>query len=168
MAGLKHERRQRRLADDRVDFLLRDVALHQFNAAGADNKPMVDVITAPDFDQIIETLANPAIRIVSMTITEGGYFIDPATGKFDPNHPAIVAVYDTGVADARSAAACVQAGIGTLVSLGLIDEAALAEALRSGRLACRPVTARTDQQVPLPGRKEVIDVFWLPGTSLLA
>lgn len=53
--------------------------------------PMVGIITAPDFDKIIAAMADPAIRIVSMTITEGGYFIDPATGHFDPTHPAIVA-----------------------------------------------------------------------------
>ena len=40
---------------------------------------------------IIEQLADPAIRIVSLTITEGGYFIDPASGKFNPTHPDIVA-----------------------------------------------------------------------------
>src|SRR5690606_11478518 len=28
--------------------------------------------------------------IVSLTITEGGYFIDPASGHFDPTHPGIV------------------------------------------------------------------------------
>jgi mannitol 2-dehydrogenase len=36
-------------------------------------------------------MAEPAIRIVSLTVTEGGYFIDPATGAFDPAHPEIVA-----------------------------------------------------------------------------
>ncbi|MCA0343598.1 MAG: mannitol dehydrogenase family protein, partial [Proteobacteria bacterium] len=39
----------------------------------------------------IAQLANPAIRIVSLTITEGGYFINPASGVFDPGHPAIAA-----------------------------------------------------------------------------
>ncbi|MGL3607911.1 mannitol dehydrogenase family protein [Rhizobium sp. G187] len=73
------------------DFLTTVVEQDTTRSAATVTGPMVDVITAPDFDQIIETLANPAIRIVSMTITEGGYFIDPATGKFDPNHPAIVA-----------------------------------------------------------------------------
>jgi mannitol 2-dehydrogenase len=33
----------------------------------------------------------PEIRIVSLTVTEGGYFIDPATGRFDPNAPEIAA-----------------------------------------------------------------------------
>lgn len=53
--------------------------------------PMIDILTAPDYDKIIAALADSAIRIVSMTITEGGYFIDPATGAFDPKHPAMVA-----------------------------------------------------------------------------
>ncbi len=38
---------------------------------------------------IIERIADPAIRIVSLTITEGGYFID-ATGEFDTAHPNIL------------------------------------------------------------------------------
>ena len=38
---------------------------------------------------IIERIADPAIRIVSLTITEGGYFIDAATGRFDAAHPDI-------------------------------------------------------------------------------
>ncbi|MEM8852289.1 MAG: mannitol dehydrogenase family protein [Pseudomonadota bacterium] len=40
---------------------------------------------------IIDALADPRTRIVSLTITEGGYFIDPATGAFDAAHPEIVA-----------------------------------------------------------------------------
>ena len=52
---------------------------------------MVDYVTPGDGAAIISKLADPAIRIVSMTITEGGYFIDAATGRFDPEHPAIVA-----------------------------------------------------------------------------
>lgn len=73
------------------DFLTTVVEQDITRSAATVTGPMLDVITAPDFDRIIATLADPAIRIVSMTITEGGYFIDPATGKFDPTHPAIVA-----------------------------------------------------------------------------
>lgn len=51
---------------------------------------MIDFIPPSDKQAILEKLSDPAIRIVSMTITEGGYFIDPATQKFDPGHPAIV------------------------------------------------------------------------------
>jgi mannitol 2-dehydrogenase len=52
---------------------------------------MVDFLVPGDHASIIEKLTDPAIRIVSMTITEGGYFIDAATGKFNPGHPDIVA-----------------------------------------------------------------------------
>jgi len=38
---------------------------------------------------IIKRIADPAIRIVSLTITEGGYFIDAASGRFDTAHPDI-------------------------------------------------------------------------------
>jgi mannitol 2-dehydrogenase len=51
---------------------------------------MVDFLVPGDTAKIIERLADPAIRIVSMTITEGGYFIDPASGEFNPAHPDIV------------------------------------------------------------------------------
>ena len=35
-------------------------------------------------------MADPAIRAVTLTVTEGGYFIDPAKGGFDAEHPEIV------------------------------------------------------------------------------
>jgi mannitol 2-dehydrogenase len=38
---------------------------------------------------LIAQMADPAIRIVSLTVTEGGYFVNPATGAFDPAHPDI-------------------------------------------------------------------------------
>ncbi len=52
---------------------------------------MIDFIAPGDSEAIIEKLADPAIRIVSLTVTEGGYFIDPATQAFNPEHPQIVA-----------------------------------------------------------------------------
>ena len=45
----------------------------------------------PDNAALIAALSDPAIRIVSLTVTEGGYFVDPATGRFDPSAPEIVA-----------------------------------------------------------------------------
>ena len=40
---------------------------------------------APDDPEaVIEKLADPATRIVSLTVTEGGYSIDHVTGEFDP------------------------------------------------------------------------------------
>lgn len=53
---------------------------------------MVDFIEVqPDNAALIAAMARPEIRIVSLTVTEGGYFVDPATGRFDPTHPEIVA-----------------------------------------------------------------------------
>lgn len=52
---------------------------------------MIGFLDPRDRTSIIGKLADPSIRIVSMTITEGGYFIQPASGRFDPEHPAIVA-----------------------------------------------------------------------------
>lgn len=52
---------------------------------------MTDFLPPMDGAAILAALTDPATRIVSLTVTEGGYFIDPATGAFDPGHPAIVA-----------------------------------------------------------------------------
>jgi mannitol 2-dehydrogenase len=40
-------------------------------------------------DEVIERMASPSTRIVSLTITEGGYNIDDATGEFDAGNPDV-------------------------------------------------------------------------------
>lgn len=50
-----------------------------FLAVQAGHKPIIDAIA------LAET------RIVSLTVTEGGYFVDAATEAFDPSHPDIQA-----------------------------------------------------------------------------
>ena len=45
---------------------------------------MIDFVTPGDSAAIIERLVDPRTRIVSLTVTEGGYYIDPATQAFDP------------------------------------------------------------------------------------
>jgi mannitol 2-dehydrogenase len=52
--------------------------------------PMTGMLPIGDAPAIIARLADPAIRIVSLTVTEGGYYIDPATKSFDAGHPDIV------------------------------------------------------------------------------
>ncbi len=53
---------------------------------------MIDFLPVEaDNAALIAAMARPEIRIVSLTVTEGGYFINPATGQFDPSHPEIVA-----------------------------------------------------------------------------
>jgi len=44
-----------------------------------------------DSAKTIEALTKPEIRIVSMTVTEGGYFTDAKTDGFDKTHPEIIA-----------------------------------------------------------------------------
>ena len=52
---------------------------------------MIDYLPVGDVPAILEKLSGSDIRIVSMTVTEGGYFVDAETGHFDNTHPAIVA-----------------------------------------------------------------------------
>jgi mannitol 2-dehydrogenase len=39
----------------------------------------------PDNAALIAAMSDPAIRIVSLTVTEGGYYINAAIGQFDPD-----------------------------------------------------------------------------------
>jgi len=51
---------------------------------------IVNFLFAPDDPQkVIEQMASAETRIISLTITEGGYYIDQATGNFDEKHPDI-------------------------------------------------------------------------------
>jgi len=53
---------------------------------------MIDFLPVePDNASLIAAMIRPEIRIVSLTVTEGGYFIDATTGAFDPKAPEIVA-----------------------------------------------------------------------------
>jgi fructuronate reductase len=52
---------------------------------------LLDVLDAnTQRDQLLDVMADPRIRIVSLTVTEKGYCHDPATGELDPAHPDIV------------------------------------------------------------------------------
>lgn len=70
------------------DFLTTVVEQDNNRTGARVTGPMIDILPVGDSAAIIEKLADPQIRIVSMTITEGGYFID-ASGSFNPQHPAI-------------------------------------------------------------------------------
>ena len=52
---------------------------------------MIDYVPIePGNAQLIEQMAQPEIRIVSLTVTEGGYYIDPVTKGLMPTHPDIL------------------------------------------------------------------------------
>ena len=51
---------------------------------------MIDYVPVEEGNAaLIRAMADPAIRIVSLTVTEGGYYIEPATKGFDAAHPDI-------------------------------------------------------------------------------
>ena len=50
----------------------------------------LDYLLAPEQpDEVLELLTNPALRIVTLTITEGGYHVDPESGAFVTDHPDV-------------------------------------------------------------------------------
>lgn len=51
---------------------------------------IIDYLPPANAQAILEKLSDPTIRIVSLTITEGGYFLDAHTGLFDPTHQHIL------------------------------------------------------------------------------
>ncbi|WP_332701525.1 mannitol dehydrogenase family protein [Devosia sp.] len=91
---------------------------------------MIDYLRPGDSAAVIDRLADPAIRIVSLTITEGGYYIDPASQTFDPTHPDIA--YDAAQMDAPKTA------------FGLI----LAGLLRRRHFNIRPFTVMSCDNIP--------------------
>jgi len=53
---------------------------------------MAEYLFAPrDPEAVLARMTAPATRIVSLTITEGGYSIDPSSGEFDPGSPDLQA-----------------------------------------------------------------------------
>ncbi len=79
---------------------------------------MIDYLRPGDSAAVIARLSDPAIRIVSLTITEGGYYIDPASQKFDPTHPDIA--YDAAnITAPKTAFGLILAGLLRRRELGL-------------------------------------------------
>ncbi len=58
---------------------------------------IIEYLLAPeDPEAVIEKMAAPGTRIVSLTITEGGYNFHPVTGEFDAANPAVAADLEPG------------------------------------------------------------------------
>ena len=72
------------------DYLTTLIELDPTGRSAEVTGAMIDFVAVEaDNASLIQTMARPEIRIVSMTVTEGGYFQDSATGAFDPDHPDI-------------------------------------------------------------------------------
>lgn len=80
---------------------------------------VVELLCAPeDPEAVLRRMADPATRIVSLTITEKGYCHNPATGTLDEDHPDIV--HDlANPARPRSAIGFVVEAISRRVSAGI-------------------------------------------------
>ena len=58
---------------------------------------IVEYLLAPDDPEaVVERMSDPAVRIVSLTVTEGGYNLDPLTGEFQKNAPDVLADLRSG------------------------------------------------------------------------
>ena len=80
---------------------------------------VVELLCAPeDPEAVLRRMADPATRIVSLTITEKGYCHNPATGTLDEGHPDIV--HDlANPARPRSAIGFIVEAISRRVSAGI-------------------------------------------------
>ena len=83
----------------RQDGLLRWFLRRSNGTLGArvDRVPIIEYLFAPnDPGAAIEKMAEPATRIVSLTVTEGGYHLNAVTGDFDGSDPAVLADLQPG------------------------------------------------------------------------
>ena len=80
--------RDKLLAQDCLTTL---IELHPSSKSAEIIGSMIDYVAVEEENgQLIARMAKPDIRIVSLTVTEGGYYTDPASGGFDASHPDIV------------------------------------------------------------------------------
>lgn len=89
-AGIKPFDAARREALQAQDWLTTVVELDPGALNARVTGAMVDFCEI-DGAALVARMVDPAIRIVSLTITEGGYFVDATTGGFDIAHPEILA-----------------------------------------------------------------------------
>ncbi len=89
-AGVRaYDKAQRQKMADQ-DFLTTLIQLDPDGVSAEVVGPMVEYIPIEEGNSsLIAVMANPAIRIVSTTVTEGGYYVDPATNGFDSQHSDI-------------------------------------------------------------------------------
>jgi mannitol 2-dehydrogenase len=71
---------------------------------------IVEYLLAPDDPEaVVERMADPAIKIVSLTVTEGGYNFHAVTGEFQADDPGVVHDLEPGAAPKTSFGLVVEA-----------------------------------------------------------
>ena len=102
-AGVKEfdkAQRQKLLAQD---FLTTLVELSPDSRSVEVVGSMIDYVPIEaDNGALIAQMAKPEIKIVTLTVTEGGYYIDPVSKRFDTSHPDIA--YDANHPEAPKTA----------------------------------------------------------------
>lgn len=88
-AGIRPSDKAMRQKLARQDWLTTVIELDPAGYTASVCGSMIDFIDI-DPNVLIRALIRPEIRIVSLTVTEGGYFVDSATGGFNADHPDIV------------------------------------------------------------------------------
>ena len=90
-AGVREYDKIQRQKMLKQDFLTTLIELDPKGQSSEIIGSMIDYIPVEDDNaSLIKRMAEPDIRIVSLTITEGGYYIDPVTKNFDTENPDIV------------------------------------------------------------------------------
>ena len=89
-AGVRpYDRTQRRKLATQ-DYLTTLIELDPAGSSAEIVGSMIGYVPVEDgHGPLISQMADPAIRIVTLTVTEGGYFVDPATGGFDAGNAEI-------------------------------------------------------------------------------
>jgi fructuronate reductase len=99
--------------------------------------------------ELLDTMADPQIRIVSLTVTEKGYCHDPATGELDEKHPDII--HDLANPDAPvSAPGLIVAAIERRLQAGIAPFAVMScdNLPSNGRTVTRIVTRFAELRSP--------------------
>ncbi|SFJ82313.1 mannitol dehydrogenase family protein [Celeribacter neptunius] len=90
-AGVRPYDEAMRLKLAAQDYLTTLIELDPAGSSAEVVGAMIDYVPIEEGNgALIERMAQPDIRIVALTVTEGGYFIDPATKGFDASHPDIL------------------------------------------------------------------------------
>ena len=90
-AGVKEFDKAQRLKLLAQDFLTTLLELSPVGRRVEVVGSMIDYVPIEaDNGALIAQMAKPEIKIVTLTVTEGGYYIDPVSKSFDSNHPDIV------------------------------------------------------------------------------
>lgn len=90
-AGVRPYDEQMRHKMAAQDYLTTLIELDPSGTSAEVIGPMIDYLPVEEGNgPLIARMAQPDIRIVALTVTEGGYFVDPATNRFDATHPDIV------------------------------------------------------------------------------